>query len=99
MIIIKFWRVVIKEAYSTGSQLIDLAKYECDQIQKSFHKSKRKAELKEKMNQANSYKEWKEYARDYDKLQGLLSCFFIYSPTYNFVVFYLQYTIPYFSKV
>jgi len=70
MFIARFWNIVIKEAYVSGYQLVDIVKYEYSNVKKSFRNRRTQAELKRKMGQANSYSEWKIYAEEYDKLQG-----------------------------
>ena len=72
MFIVRFCNVVISEAYISSSCLVDIVKYECESIKKSLHNRRTKKQLKEKMNRSNSFREWKGYAEEYDKFEGIL---------------------------
>jgi len=71
MFIVRFCNVVISEAYISSSYLVDIVKYECSSIKKSLHERRTKEKLKEKMNRANSFGEWKDYADQYDKFEDI----------------------------
>jgi len=71
MFIVRFCNVVISEAYISSSYLVDIVKYECSSIKKSLHDRRTKEKLKEKMNRANSFGEWKGYAEEYDKFEDI----------------------------
>ena len=77
MFIARFWNIVAKETYISGCQLIDIVKHEYSNVKQSFRIINTKAELKIKMSEANSYSEWKVYAEEYDRLQGIFSLYFL----------------------
>ena len=76
MFFVRFLTVVAAETYDSGCKLVDIAKNEVVSVKQFLKVRKIKKELRVKMDHANSYAEWHEYAEEYDKLTGNLSPLF-----------------------
>ena len=92
MFIVRFCNVVISEAYISSGYLVDIVKYECEAIKKNIHERRTKKKLKDKMNRSNSFREWKTYAEEYDKFEGIL--FFLFSKKNQNLRFCFEFICP-----
>lgn len=93
MFIVRFCNVVISEAKISSGYIVDIVKYECESVKKRLHERRTKKKLKDKMNRSNSFREWKAYAEEYDKFEGIL--FFPFSNQNQNLPFCLEFICPY----
>lgn len=72
MFLVKFCKVVALETYVTGNQLLEITQYHYASIKSTLKAIERKKTLEKKMQNANSYSEWKICAEEYDQFTGKL---------------------------
>ena len=68
--ILRFCNVVAAETYDSSCKLSDIIIHKCILTRRYFQTRRNKKDLLKRMNNSNSYEEWKQYADEYDKMKG-----------------------------
>lgn len=70
MFLTRFWTVLASETYDCSCKLTEIVQYKYVSISTYLKTRKRKQNLRDKMNHANSYEEWHSYAEQLDKMKS-----------------------------